>query len=82
VSHDSPALLLVDDNEDNLYTLTQRLRREGYTSLTTARDGRQALQFLGSQPFDLVLLDVMMPELNGYRCWRRSRPTTASATSR
>jgi adenylate cyclase len=67
VSHDGPALLLVDDNEDNLYTLTQRLRREGYTSLTTARDGRQALELLGSQTFDLVLLDVMMPELNGYQ---------------
>jgi class 3 adenylate cyclase len=67
MSHDGPALLLVDDNEDNLYTLTQRLRREGYTSLTTARDGRQALELLRSQAFDLVLLDVMMPELNGYQ---------------
>jgi class 3 adenylate cyclase len=62
-----PALLLVDDNEDNLYTLTQRLRREGFTSLTTARDGRQALELIRAQPFDLILLDVMMPELNGYQ---------------
>jgi adenylate cyclase len=67
MSQAAPALLLVDDNEDNLYTLTQRLRREGYTSLTTAPDGRQALELLRSQPFDLVLLDVMMPELNGYQ---------------
>jgi class 3 adenylate cyclase/CheY-like chemotaxis protein len=67
MSQSGPALLVVDDNEDNLYTLTQRLRREGYTSLTTARDGRQALDLLGSQAFDLVLLDVMMPELNGYQ---------------
>jgi class 3 adenylate cyclase/CheY-like chemotaxis protein len=67
MNQDGAAILVVDDNEDNLYTLTQRLRREGYTSLTTARDGRQALDLLGSQAFDLVLLDVMMPELNGYQ---------------
>jgi class 3 adenylate cyclase/CheY-like chemotaxis protein len=67
VSPDGPALLVVDDNEDNLYTLTQRLRREGYTNLASARDGRQALELLTARPFDLVLLDVMMPELNGYQ---------------
>ncbi len=60
------ALLVVDDNEDNRYTLTRRLKREGYTNLTTANDGRQALDLLRSKKFDLVLLDIMMPELNGY----------------
>ncbi|HWC03675.1 MAG TPA: response regulator [Methylomirabilota bacterium] len=67
MSQDGAALLVVDDNEDNLYTLTQRLRREGYTNLASARDGRQALELLRARPFDLVLLDVMMPELNGYQ---------------
>ena len=67
MSSEGPALLVVDDNEDNLYTLTQRLRREGYTNVSTARDGRQALELLRTRPFDLVLLDVMMPELNGYQ---------------
>ena len=67
MSQDGPALLVVDDNEDNLYTLTQRLRREGYTNVGTARDGRQALELLRARPFDLVLLDVMMPEVNGYQ---------------
>jgi adenylate cyclase len=67
MSPDGPALLLVDDNEDNLYTLTQRLRREGYANLTSGRNGRQALELLRSRPFDLVLLDVMMPEMNGYQ---------------
>jgi class 3 adenylate cyclase len=60
------ALLVVDDNEDNRYTLTRRLTREGYTNLTMASNGRQALELLQSQRFDLVLLDIMMPELNGY----------------
>ena len=61
------ALLVVDDNENNRYTLTRRLQREGYTNLTTANDGRQALELLQSKKFDLVLLDIMMPELNGYQ---------------
>ena len=37
------ALLIVDDNEDNRYTLTRRLRREGYENLTTSTDGEEAL---------------------------------------
>jgi len=61
-----PALLVVDDNEDNRYTLGQRLKRQGYTNLTTAVNGREALELLRSRPFDLVLLDVTMPEMNGY----------------
>ncbi len=62
----SAALLVVDDNEDNRYTLTRRLNREGYNNLTTATNGREALERLTAQPFDLVLLDVMMPDMNGY----------------
>ena len=60
------ALLVVDDNEDNRYTLTRRLNREGYGNLTTANNGREALDLLHSKSFDLVLLDIMMPDLNGY----------------
>jgi sigma-B regulation protein RsbU (phosphoserine phosphatase) len=67
VSQDEYALLVVDDNEDNRYTLTHRLKRQGYTNLTTAEDGRQALDLLRARRFDLVLLDIMMPELNGYQ---------------
>ena len=66
VSPAEAALLVVDDNEDNRYTLTRRLKREGYTNLTTANDGREALELLRSKKFDLVLLDIMMPEMNGY----------------
>jgi sigma-B regulation protein RsbU (phosphoserine phosphatase) len=59
-------LLVVDDNEDNRYTLTQRLKRQGYTQVATASNGREALEVLEKESFDLVLLDVMMPELTGY----------------
>jgi CheY-like chemotaxis protein len=68
-----PALLVVDDNEDNRYTLVQRLRRLRYTNVTTAADGREALGRLAGREFDLVLLDVMMPELNGYEVLERMR---------
>jgi serine phosphatase RsbU (regulator of sigma subunit) len=73
VSAAERALLIVDDNEDNRYTLTRRLQREGYENLTTATDGQQALDLLGKQRFDLVLLDVMMPGLNGYEVLERMR---------
>ena len=66
-------LLLVDDNEDNLYTLSRRLRREGYEQFESAENGEQALALLKSKPFDLVLLDVMMPGLNGYEVLERMR---------
>jgi sigma-B regulation protein RsbU (phosphoserine phosphatase) len=73
VSGTERALLIVDDNEDNRYTLTRRLQREGYANLTSAADGQQALELLGARPFDLVLLDVMMPGLNGYEVLERMR---------
>ena len=60
------ALLVVDDNDDNRYTLTRHLSRSGYANLTTAADGREALALLHQRPFDLVLLDIMMPGMNGY----------------
>ena len=61
-----PTLLVVDDNEDNRFALTRRLAREGYPNVAIAVDGRQALELLRDKPFDLVLLDIMMPNVNGY----------------
>jgi sigma-B regulation protein RsbU (phosphoserine phosphatase) len=62
-----PRLLVVDDNEDNRYTLIMRLEIEGYSNIAIAENGEQALALLGSQDFDLVLLDVMMPKVDGYQ---------------
>lgn len=73
MTESSAALLVVDDNDDNRYTLTRRLNREGYRNLTTADDGRAALDLLNARPFDLVLLDIMMPELNGYEVLERMK---------
>lgn len=66
MSGDGPAILVVDDNEDNCYTLTRRLKRQGYDNVATAGHGREALELLAARSFDLVLLDVMMPDMNGY----------------
>jgi phosphoserine phosphatase RsbU/P len=60
------SLLIVDDNEDNRYTLSRRLARDGYTDVVAASNGGEALQLLRSRPFDLLLLDIMMPGMNGY----------------
>ena len=77
VPQNGPALLVVDDNEDNRYTLTRRLNKEGYRNLCTANDGRAALDILKAQPFDLVLLDIMMPELNGYEVLEQMKASPA-----
>jgi len=66
VSVTDPTLLVVDDNEDNRYTLTRRLSREGFSNIATATNGREALELLRAKPIDLVLLDIMMPDMNGY----------------
>lgn len=58
-------LLVVDDNEGNRELLARRLGRAGYSAVKIARNGREALELLGEHPFDLVLLDVMMPDIDG-----------------
>jgi sigma-B regulation protein RsbU (phosphoserine phosphatase) len=73
VSGGGPALLVVDDLEDNRAVLIARLNRLGYTDVTEAENGRKALELMAGRPFDLVLLDVMMPEMNGYQVLERLR---------
>lgn len=58
-------ILAVDDDPLNLDLLAQRLSRQGHV-VCTAIDGEDALQRAKERPFDLVLLDVMMPKLDGY----------------
>ena len=57
-------LLVVDDNEMNRDMLSRRLKRQGYRA-AVAEDGYQALKMIKAQQFDLVLLDIMMPGVNG-----------------
>ena len=59
-------ILVVDDIENNRDLLSRLLSKEGYT-VATAIDGKQALQMLATTRYDLILLDLLMPELNGYQ---------------
>ena len=70
-THQSPStrassLLVVDDNSMNRIMLSRYITKLGYQA-TLAENGRQALNKLQSEPFDLVLLDVQMPEIDGYQ---------------
>lgn len=58
-------LLVVDDNAMNRDMLSRRLKRQGYT-VEVAENGREALAMIKTHAFDLVLLDIMMPEMNGF----------------
>jgi adenylate cyclase len=60
------SLLVVDDVEDNRVALRMRLALAGYEDISEAENGRKALEMLRAGGFDLVLLDIMMPEMDGY----------------
>lgn len=62
--HAAAKVLIVDDTPGNRDLLSRRVHREGYL-VETAEDGREALAKLRAEPFDLVLLDVEMPEMDG-----------------
>jgi class 3 adenylate cyclase len=69
-SYDSGHLLVVDDNKVNRLLLGRGLEGQGH-HVEFAENGRQALDMLQSQHFDLVLLDIMMPEMDGYQVLER-----------
>src|SRR5260221_457472 len=61
---DTGKILVVDDHEDNIEVLRVRLEHWGYET-TSARSGNEALEMVRREPPDLILLDVMMPEVSG-----------------
>jgi class 3 adenylate cyclase len=65
-------ILVVDDNEGNREMLSRRLERQGF-ALVTAESGPRALDLLQEHAIDLVLLDVMMPEMDGYEVLKRMK---------
>jgi CheY-like chemotaxis protein len=73
-------LLVVDDDHDILFSLQDALEMEGYR-VATAASGREALESLrsGLRP-DLILLDLMMPDVSGwaFRAWQRAHEEFAS----
>ncbi len=65
-------VLIVDDEPRYLRLLEANLRTEGYT-VVTAADGLQAIDAFSAQPVDLILLDIMMPRLDGFATCQRIR---------
>ena len=72
----SARILLVDDEQSIQTLLSYPLRKDGY-EVVQATDGRQALDRFAEQPFDLVVLDVMLPQLDGLEVCRRLRARSA-----
>ncbi|MET0530076.1 MAG: response regulator, partial [Microvirga sp.] len=73
---DLPLILIVDDTPQNLDLLTRRLRSQGYDTATAA-DGEEALDRVAALAPDLVLLDIMMPKLDGIETVRRLKADAA-----
>ncbi len=79
MSNPTPRILLVDDDPDNLFLLEELLLSEGYVPLSAA-SGEEALEIAAESIPDLVLLDVMMPQMNGFevcRCLRENEKLQA-----
>ena len=70
-------VLIVDDSTLNLKVLGNTLRGEGF-SLAVAKSGREALEFVRKKLPDLILLDIMMPEMDGYAVCKRLKSGVVS----
>jgi class 3 adenylate cyclase len=72
----SSRILVVDDTEANRELLSRRLSRDGH-AVSTANNGHSALELLSKTEIDLVLLDLMMPDINGFDVLRRLKDDPA-----
>ncbi|MBW4030039.1 MAG: response regulator transcription factor [Acidobacteria bacterium] len=71
-SPSGPRILVVEDEESFIDALTVGLSREGF-QVSVARDGQEAIEAFHSQPFDVVLLDLMLPRVSGLDVCRTIR---------
>lgn len=67
---DKPTILVVDDNQDLAETFAMILKRRGY-SVQTAGDGLSAVAKFQTQNFDVTLMDIVMPEMNGVEAFKK-----------
>ena len=75
-SDSTPTILVADDEEDLRELVTYRLSRSGY-NVIGAEDGQAAFELAAERTPDLMVLDVMMPKLDGYELTRRLRAEAA-----
>jgi DNA-binding response OmpR family regulator len=77
-SKERPKLLVVDDDPEITSSFEAILRSEGY-EVVTAKDGREALELVRQAPFDLVLLDLLLPDMDGWAILQQIRDIRPSS---
>lgn len=70
-------ILLVDDEKGILTMLENLLNQEGYTQISTASSGNEALHLVENVAFDLIVLDVMLPDIDGFELCQQIRKITS-----
>ncbi len=73
-----PRIMVVDDDADTVIILTRYLQREGFETVE-AFSGAQCLKLVGEHPVDVILLDLMMPEMDGFEVVRALKANPATA---
>src|SRR6516164_5073236 len=73
-----PEIMIVDDDPDTRAILVRYIRREGFT-VVEAASGAECLQLVRLRPPDVILLDLMMPEMDGFSVCRALRAQSAVA---
>lgn len=74
-----PRILIVEDNDENRDGLARRLKRRGY-DIVFATDGVQAVSVAATEKPDLILMDMNLPEMDGWEASRQIRASADSAT--
>jgi CheY-like chemotaxis protein len=74
-----PKILLVEDNEMNRDMLSRRLQKRGY-EVSMAMDGRQGIEMARAGGFDLILMDMSLPEIDGWEATRQLRAVPETRT--
>ncbi|TGD80542.1 response regulator transcription factor [Hymenobacter wooponensis] len=77
----TPHILIVDDEPNIVMSLEFLMRKNGYR-VSIARNGTEALEAIKQSPFDVVLLDVMMPDVDGYEVCRQLRQLPGQSHTR
>lgn len=77
--NEEPTILVVDDNEDLLETFAMILKRRGF-SVETAGNGASAVDKFKEQNFDVTLMDIVMPEMNGVEAFRKIKEMQPGAS--
>ena len=73
-----PQIMVVDDDADTVSILAHHLQREGFVAIE-AISGAECLRLARETPVDVILLDLMMPEMDGFQVCRKLKENTATA---